>query len=170
MAQRTGRTTTDHEEIRTWVEDRGGWPAVGTQKRGSAGIICIDFSGYTGEGKVEHISWDDFFDRFEDADLAFVYEDKTARGVKSNFNKLVSREAAPARSSGVKTSRRAARSTGSRRAAEPRQAAARVGRAKSPSRAKAKSTQARPKKKTSRRTSAVKKSPSRTSGARRGRR
>ena len=44
------------------------------------------------DDKLEEISWDDFFAKFDESGLALVYQDHTASGEKSNFNKLVKRE------------------------------------------------------------------------------
>jgi hypothetical protein len=41
---------------------------------------------------LQPISWDQWFDKFEQQDLALMVQDTTAGGEKSNFNKLVSRE------------------------------------------------------------------------------
>lgn len=85
------RITIDHDEIRDWVEERGAWPAhvVGTGRRGDIGLIRIDFPGYSGEGRLEEISWDEFFEKFDDSNLAFLYQEETSSGERSNFNKLV---------------------------------------------------------------------------------
>jgi hypothetical protein len=102
MSKHLSKTTTDHETIRKWAEQRGGKPAAvkSTRKEGEdPGIVRIDFPGYSGEDSLEEISWDEFFEKFEEADLAFVYEEKTSKGEKSNFNKLVKRETAVAKSS-----------------------------------------------------------------------
>lgn len=102
MAKHLSKTTTDHETIRQWVEARGGRPAaVKSSHKGGAdpGIIRIDFPGYSGEDSLEEISWDEFFQKCDEAGLAFVYEEKTSKGTKSNFNKLVKRETAAAKSS-----------------------------------------------------------------------
>jgi hypothetical protein len=94
MAKHVSQMTTDHETIRRWAEERGGKPAAvkSTHKPGeSTGIIRIDFPGYSGEQSLEEISWEEFFEKFEDSNLAFVYEEETADGQRSNFNKLVKR-------------------------------------------------------------------------------
>ncbi|MFY3746720.1 hypothetical protein ACOQFB_22660, partial [Anaeromyxobacter sp. Red801] len=111
MAGRVSSTTTDHDTIRRWVEERGGWPASvgGTERGDETGIIRIDFPGYGGEGKLERIPWDDWFRKFDEANLAFTYEETTAGGQRSNFNKLIGRETADARARGRRTSRRASR-------------------------------------------------------------
>ncbi|WP_437625328.1 hypothetical protein [Sorangium sp. So ce1151] len=93
MSASSSKTTIDHDEIRQWAESRGGRPATvkSTEKNGEPGILRIDFPGYSGEGTLEEIEWDDFFAKFEESNLAFVYQEKTADGQPSNFSKLVSR-------------------------------------------------------------------------------
>src|SRR5689334_12658085 len=113
MASST-RTTTDHDEIRRWAEERGGKPAevASTARGGDPGIIRIDFPGYSGEGSLQPISWDDWFRKFDESGLALVYSERTAGGQRSNFNKLVGRETAEARARGdTKASRRSTRRT-----------------------------------------------------------
>ncbi len=85
--------TTDHEEIRRWAESRGGQPASveATSSGDDPGIIRIDFPGYSGEKSLSPISWDDFFDKFEEKNLALIYQDQTASGETSRFFKLVDR-------------------------------------------------------------------------------
>src|SRR4051794_9698875 len=91
------KVTTNHDEIKNWVEKRGGHPATvkGSEKKGdSAGILRIDYPGYSGEGTLEAITWDEFFETFDESDLAFLYQDKTKDGALSRFSKFVSRESA----------------------------------------------------------------------------
>jgi hypothetical protein len=85
-------TTTDHKEIRNWVEERGGHPAVvkGTEKGGSA-LLRIDYPGFSGDDKLTEITWDEFFEIFDENKLAFLYQEKTADGELSRFSKLVNR-------------------------------------------------------------------------------
>lgn len=89
----SAKRTTDHETILKWVEARGGWPAhvKDSGQRGDPGILRIDFEGYSGEGKLEPLDWDTWFDAFEYNQLAFIYQDQTASGEQSRFNKLVQR-------------------------------------------------------------------------------
>jgi hypothetical protein len=83
-------TTTDHETIRSWVEERGGHPArvkgTGKVKDKADGVLRIDFDEPT-EG-LERITWYDFFQAFEENKLAFLYQDEK----DSRFVKLVDRE------------------------------------------------------------------------------
>lgn len=92
------RMTTDHDEIRRWAEERGATPACvrGTGGRGDTGMIRLDFPGYSGRESLQPVSWDDWFNKFEDKNLGLLVQD-TIRGQKSNFNKLVSRGRAAAR-------------------------------------------------------------------------
>lgn len=86
-------TTTDHDEIRQWVEEHGGKPASvrGTEGGGTAGVLRIDFPGGAGTDDLEHISWQDWFAKFEEEGLAFLYQKEKASGEDSTFFKLVSR-------------------------------------------------------------------------------
>jgi hypothetical protein len=87
------RTTRDHDEIRRWAEARGAVPAEvkGTERGGEAGIIRFEFpkAPNRNDSKLEEISWEEFFEKFDKNDLELVYQEKTADGQKSNFNKLV---------------------------------------------------------------------------------
>lgn len=86
--------TTDHDEIRRWVEERGGYPAtvIGTGEDGEeAGVLRIDYPGYSGQGTLERISWDEFFQKFDEADLVFLYQEETKKGGPSRFSKLAAR-------------------------------------------------------------------------------
>jgi hypothetical protein len=94
------KTTTDHDEIRTWAEARGGKPACvkGTGRKSDVGMLRLEFPDNpraNDEGLAE-ISWDDWFEAFDANGLALVYQEQTAEGKKSSFNKLVSRETASA--------------------------------------------------------------------------
>lgn len=112
------KTTTNHGQIRRWAEARHGQPArvKGTGRRGGdPGMIRLDFPGYSGRGKLEPISWDQWFKSFDDNDLALVYQEKTAGGQRSNFNKLVGRETARARARGSSHASRRKGTSGSRR-------------------------------------------------------
>ena len=98
----SAKTTTDQEEIRRWVESRNGRPACvrGTGGGNDVGMLRIDFPGFTGGETLQEISWDEFFEKFDEADLALLYQEETAGGDRSNFNKLVGRETAKAREHG----------------------------------------------------------------------
>lgn len=95
MKAAESKTTTDHNTIRKWVEKRHGRPATvkSTAAKGQhAGILRIHFPEYSGTEKLEEISWEEFFKKFEESKLAFLYQEKTADGETSTFNKFVNRE------------------------------------------------------------------------------
>jgi hypothetical protein len=87
--------TTDHQTIRKWVEARNGHPSVvkSTQsdESGQGGLLRIDFN--KPEESLGEVSWDEFFETFDENGLAFLYQDKTTSGRKSRFNKFVRRDA-----------------------------------------------------------------------------
>jgi hypothetical protein len=87
-------TTTDHDTIRQWIEARNGVPATVTGTAGGgedAGILRVDFPDYGSGDKLRRIDWDEFFEKFEQAKLAFLYEDETKDGQTSRFSKFISR-------------------------------------------------------------------------------
>lgn len=86
-------STTDHAKIRQWAEERGGKPAtVSDTANDEPGVLRIDFPGYSGEETLEQISWEAFFAKFDESDLAFLYQDQTDDGNVSRFCKFVSQE------------------------------------------------------------------------------
>mgnify|MGYP001189006163 CR=1 FL=1 len=89
-SSRSSQVTRDHEEIMRWVEERGGCPAtVKGTSRGGAGVLRIDFPGQGEDRRMEHLSWDEFFRKFDQENLAFVHQDFTADGEISRFSKFV---------------------------------------------------------------------------------
>ncbi len=88
----TSATTTDHDTIRKWVEARRGHPSRVKQEDADekgGGILRIDFG--KPEENLEKISWEEFFETFDERKLAFLHQDETADGELSRFNKLISR-------------------------------------------------------------------------------
>jgi hypothetical protein len=91
MAQ--AKVTTDHDEIMSWVEARGGIPACVKRtgsKKGDPGILRIDYPGFSGEETLKHISWDEWLKAFDANNLAFLHQDRVS-GHPSRFSKLVTR-------------------------------------------------------------------------------
>ena len=86
-----GKTTTDHKKIRKWAEQRGGVPSTvkGTGGKKDAGMLRLDFKP-DDEGLAE-ISWEEFFEKFDSSNLAFLYQDKTQAGRVSRFHKFIER-------------------------------------------------------------------------------
>ena len=88
----TSQTTTDHDTIRRWAEERGGRPATvqGTEGGGDAGVLRIDFQDK--DERLREISWDEWFHKFESDRLAFLYQEEKKSGEGSTFFKIVRRD------------------------------------------------------------------------------
>lgn len=99
------KITTDHDIIRNWAEARGGRPAAvrSTHRKNDPGIIRLEFPGAPNadDADLEVISWEEFFEKFDEAGLALLFQEETADGQRSNFNKLVDRETTESRAPGA---------------------------------------------------------------------
>jgi hypothetical protein len=77
--------TTDHTEIREWAEQHGGKPAAvqSTHNERDVGIVRIMFPNapHSEHGHLVEISWEEFFKKFEDRELALLH---TERYVQQN--------------------------------------------------------------------------------------
>jgi len=85
------KITKNHNEIKKWAEERKGKPAVvaGTVDR-SEGIGMLRISFAAGQGRsLKQISWEEFFNTFDERDLAFLFQDKTKDGRESRFFKFI---------------------------------------------------------------------------------
>lgn len=93
--RKNAETTVDHAKIQQWIEARGGRPATvkGSGGEEIAGILRVDFPGYSGKATLLPIPWEVFFKKFEERGLAFLFQEKTAAGDLSRFWKLVKRQA-----------------------------------------------------------------------------
>jgi len=92
MADNTSKTTVNHDEIRKWAEEREGKPSIvkSTGKNGG-GLLRINFPGYA-EDNLEEISWDEFFEIFDENNLDFLYQENTKDGSTSRFFKFVNKD------------------------------------------------------------------------------
>lgn len=93
MESHESKTTNNHNTIKKWVEARNGKPAVvkGTENSEKGeGLLRINFPGYA-EDNLENISWDQFFEIFENNNLEFLYQEKTKSGEESRFCKFVNK-------------------------------------------------------------------------------
>ena len=103
------RNIFDHAEIRAWVEERGGRPALGhgptpgddaSNLRFMFGTAAAAVPGDAGgvdaagtEERVEPIAWDEWFRRFEAENLALWVQDRNADGEVSRYYQITLREA-----------------------------------------------------------------------------
>lgn len=87
------KTTRDHDEIRKWAEKHGAVPSevASTHKGKDPGILRFQFPKAKNQkdDNLQEISWEDFFQKFDESDLELIYQEKTADGEVSNFNKLI---------------------------------------------------------------------------------
>jgi len=125
------KTTQDHNEIQQWAEARGAMPAevASTESKGQTGILRLEFPGAknANDSALKEISWDEFFEKFDASGLALVYQEQTAEGEQSNFNKLIYPEepqAKPAKKTAAKKS--AATKTAAKKTAAKKTTAARA--------------------------------------------
>ena len=86
----SSETTTDHDRIREWTEARGGRPSVVRTGGEHGGVLRLDFGPK--EENFEETGWDEWFEVFEESNLAMILQETTADGKESRFNKLIGRE------------------------------------------------------------------------------
>lgn len=91
IANHEAKQTVDHDEIRRWAKSRDGRPVTvkGTEGDDDAGVLRIAFRD---DPSLQTIDWEEFFEKFEDEGLAFLYQEQTKDGKISRFFKLVERE------------------------------------------------------------------------------
>jgi hypothetical protein len=96
-ASAESKVTTNHDEIRTWVEEREGQPArvKGTGDDDSPGVLRIDYPGFSGEDTLEPITWEEFFEAFDENNLAFLYHEQTKDGEIIRLSKLIDSDYTP---------------------------------------------------------------------------
>ena len=85
----------NHASIQRWVEQRGGCPATitDTSETGEeSGVLRVEFPGHgAARDGIRHIDWNEFFDKFEHENLAFLHQNQTEDGQTSRFCKLMQR-------------------------------------------------------------------------------
>jgi hypothetical protein len=121
------KTTTNHDEIKRWVEKNGGCPArvkATGRSKNDPGILRIDYPGFSGQTTLVKMDWDQWFEAFDKNKLAFVYQPST------RFSKLVARSSATRRTAtaGRRGAKKAATRTPKRTTARraPKQSAKRT--------------------------------------------
>lgn len=92
--------TTDRKEIREWIEEQGGMPVVLKEVReddedGEESSDMLHISFDPNDPNMEEMEWDEFFERFDNDNLALVYDDITPKGTLPDFE-LVDRDRARA--------------------------------------------------------------------------
>lgn len=91
MSSVESKITDNHEIIRKWVEERDREPAlvetvVDKEKAGK--LLRIRFFDETYES-LNNISWELFYQIFDENNMAFLYQEKTIDGSQSKFYKFI---------------------------------------------------------------------------------
>lgn len=90
--------TIDQAEIREWIEAHSGVPAVlkeVSEDEGEESDDMLHISFDPNDPDMEEMEWDEFFERFDNDNLALVYDDLTPKGTVPDFE-LVDRDRARA--------------------------------------------------------------------------
>src|SRR6266545_4644597 len=89
--ERPGRSlvTTDHDVIMQWAEARKGIPSTvaGTEHGDRLGVLTFDFPPGDSD-RMRHVSWDEWFDTFDERGLNFIYQEERSDGRQSTFFRL----------------------------------------------------------------------------------
>jgi hypothetical protein len=82
-----GKVTTDKKAIKEWVEERKGWPAVQIRanENGKEKILWVGFPGANTQKNLKEITWEEFFEKFDQEQLTFLYQDASLNGEPSQF-------------------------------------------------------------------------------------
>lgn len=93
MPASESRTTTDHDEIRIWVEEHDGKPAsVKGRRAGTKPVCCASiFPAVPARTSCSTSAGRTWFEKFDASELAFLYQESKADGEDSTFFKLVNR-------------------------------------------------------------------------------
>ena len=89
--------TTDPQEIKTWVEARGGVPSKvqfikGTETSPNELRIAFPKGQHDDDAQLADLSWSAFFERMDAENLALAYQHETVTGEQSYFYKFVDRD------------------------------------------------------------------------------
>ncbi len=135
------KTTQDHDEIRQWAEARGGKPAVvsATEGKDETGIIRLMFPNAPNhnDDALEEIGWDEWFEKFDESGLELTYQEKTADGQTSDFNKLTYPDVDSAKGKALLKNSAGKKSAKSAGAEAPAKAAAKSAEKKAPAKKEA---------------------------------
>lgn len=93
------KITTDHDEIKKWVEQHRGRPQLldDPEATGDKPILRIDFPGKDDDQFLsddladKYLTWDEFFRHFDAQELAFVYDEEPNKNAISWEYKFIKR-------------------------------------------------------------------------------
>lgn len=85
------KTTENHDTIQEWVEKRYGNPALVegiVDKGNAAAMLRMNFHDHQNEG-LKDISWELFFEIFDENDLLFLYQEGIPNGDENKSYKFM---------------------------------------------------------------------------------
>lgn len=88
------KITSNRDKIKSWVEKRGGKPAILCEEQPlteNHGVLRILFPGDDIKENVKVVTWDQFFERFDQSHLGFMYDEEQSENLHNSFFKFVSR-------------------------------------------------------------------------------
>lgn len=88
------KTTDNHETIKKWIKDRYAEPALveGVVNPGKAGrMLRINFQNHARES-LKDISWELFFEIFDENDLEFLYQEQNLDGSQSKSFEFIKKD------------------------------------------------------------------------------
>jgi hypothetical protein len=79
--------TRNHDVIMKWAEERGAKPATvaGTEHSDRVGVLRFDFPGGDDGGRLQEVSWDEWFRTFDERNLVMLFQENMKAGNQSNF-------------------------------------------------------------------------------------
>ena len=79
--------TRSHDVILQWAEKRNAMPATvpGTEHDGHVGVLRFDIPGWGSRTSLEHVTWEQWFETFDERKLVMIYQDHMRNGRQSNF-------------------------------------------------------------------------------------
>ncbi|HEX5596814.1 MAG TPA: hypothetical protein VFX61_12485, partial [Micromonosporaceae bacterium] len=77
-----------------WAQARNAKPATirGTEYDGRPGVLRFNFPGFKESDRIREISWNEWFNTFDQRRLNFIYQETRTNGGQSNFFRLESPE------------------------------------------------------------------------------
>jgi hypothetical protein len=79
--------TQNHDVIVNWANERNAMPATvpGTEHEGRLGVLRFDTPGYGSNQNLEHVSWSEWFETFDERQLVMLFQEHLKDGRQSNF-------------------------------------------------------------------------------------
>jgi hypothetical protein len=79
--------TRSHDVILDWAQQRNAIPATvpGTEHGNELGVLRFDVPNWGSKRALEHVTWDQWFQTFDDRQLVMIFQEHMENGRQSNF-------------------------------------------------------------------------------------